>query len=369
MKSLSALIALVFILSGFSTLSVCRADDGGPPTSQAAAPIVTGPYCGLLSVYAAMKYEGMDVKFPGFVKSEYVGDSEGSTLAELEKCATDFGAHAVPISGIDWKFLETVGHPVVLHVKSAIRSSRADHYILFMRCVDGQARIIDAPGPAETISGEELMLRADGLGLVVSKEPINSNSVLHRSRVFVGGMGILIFFLSLVIGAVALSASGGGLRRWNTKVSYAVYVRRAIYQSGMMVLLSIGTGFVIQSVSRGKSLARFDAAQSANVPLVSLDEVTQRVHDHVGLIVDARHLEDFDLGHIQGSINIPTDMPEGQRRHLLAAISYETPIVVYCQSSGCPYSDAVAGLLETDGFQNVSVFRGGWLEWSSKTSK
>ena len=345
------------------------ADVDAPPP----VPAVTAPYCGLLCLYAALKYEGAEVHFPSFVKPEYVGSSQGSTLAELRRCASDVGGYAVPVSGANWEFLQGVQHPVLLHVKSTLRSPQADHFVLFLRCEGGKARIMDIPGPAEPMTQEELSERADGLGLVVSKDRIDEASVFKGSWLSIGRLGGLIFGGSLFLGVAAtrrrranMLASDGEKRP-----SAGAYFGRAAYQAGMMIVLSVGIGFVFQSTIRGSAaplLLRSRENSGRTLPLIPLKELHDRISQRLGIIVDARHIEDFQSGHIEGAINIPIDMPEGERRRILASSAPDTPIVVYCQSSGCPYSDAVGALLETDGYRSISIFRGGWVEWSTQAT-
>ncbi len=38
---------------------------------------------------------------------------------------------------------------------------------------------------------------------------------------------------------------------------------------------------------------------------------------------------------------------------------------VYCQSADCPFAERVAVRLTTDGFSNISIFRGGWNKWAA----
>jgi rhodanese-related sulfurtransferase len=49
----------------------------------------------------------------------------------------------------------------------------------------------------------------------------------------------------------------------------------------------------------------------------------------------------------------------------LHGIDKTQKIVLYCQSSGCGFSDEVAAFLKFNGYRNVSIFRGGYREWSN----
>jgi rhodanese-related sulfurtransferase len=54
------------------------------------------------------------------------------------------------------------------------------------------------------------------------------------------------------------------------------------------------------------------------------------------------------------------------RQQLLNGIEKNKRIVVFCQSSGCGYSDEVAQFLKFNGYSNVVLYRGGYREWSRK---
>lgn len=332
---------------------------GAAPQSTAPAPTITAPYCGILSLYAAMKYEGVNATFASFVSPTYVGSSQGSSLAELQACATNMHCYAVPVAGIDEGFLKSSRHPVILHVKSTYRSAEADHYVVILRSDGDQFRVLDPPGPVETLSASELLLRSDGLGLVISKDPISSGSVLLARRLIVGILAAALFLGCLLWATFQtdeIRSNGGN----------AVYAKRAASQAGIIILFSCATGFIAKSVTHASASPAWASSAGRDFALISFEQLKDRLNQHRGIIIDARHTEDFDAGHIEGAINIPVDMSEGERRRVLASVSKETPVAIYCQSSGCPYSGEVAAMLETDGYQSLSIFRGGWLEWSAK---
>lgn len=53
----------------------------------------------------------------------------------------------------------------------------------------------------------------------------------------------------------------------------------------------------------------------------------------------------------------------------MADVAKDARIVVYCQSAGCKFAEKVAIKLVSDGFSNVSLFKGSWKKWATKADK
>lgn len=87
-------------------------------------------------------------------------------------------------------------------------------------------------------------------------------------------------------------------------------------------------------------------------------------------VVDARPEIFYKFGHIPGAISLPRDnfraSFDGVEKQLNEQRSGQ--IVVYCSGEICEDSKLVAIALMDLGFENVSVYEGGWDEWSSVES-
>jgi rhodanese-related sulfurtransferase len=59
---------------------------------------------------------------------------------------------------------------------------------------------------------------------------------------------------------------------------------------------------------------------------------------------------------------VSSTLPE--RQEALQGVSSSFPIIVYCQSAGCRYADEVAAFLKFNGYPDISIYRGGYREWS-----
>ena len=80
------------------------------------------------------------------------------------------------------------------------------------------------------------------------------------------------------------------------------------------------------------------------------------------VFVDAREPEYFDDGHIMGAWNIPFFFELTFKLDSLQG--KQSPVVVYCSGEECGSSEDLAYELQAEGFTNLYVFKGGWIEWS-----
>ena len=80
--------------------------------------------------------------------------------------------------------------------------------------------------------------------------------------------------------------------------------------------------------------------------------------------VDARDEADFMAGRITGSINIPFDDFDNHVQKL-DLLSKEKPMVIYCAGTDCDLSILLGNLLFEQGYKQVYIFFGGWIEWQN----
>ncbi len=110
--------------------------------------------------------------------------------------------------------------------------------------------------------------------------------------------------------------------------------------------------------------APFKIAPAATVGLA---EFRSAVDSKGAIILDARPSVFFEQGHVPGALNLARDNFAQDYRRLSAVLKAvgDKPIIVYCSGGECHDSRLVANALLTLGFSNVSVFTGGWEDWSS----
>ena len=330
-----------------------------------------GSYCGIYCLYSVMKLSDVDVEPKELVKPEYIGSPRGSSLAELKKAAEDYGLYAVPVAKLTTRELRQSHYPIILHVKSAADRKEYDHYELFLETKNGQARLYDPPEPVRLVPFRELAPRWDGTGLIVSAEPIDLGVVFASAR------KRFIMYAAIAIAVILLLR--WGRRRWLP--STAIMSRRRLFslsaaQGVGLALLALLCGMVYHFVNEEGFLAHPNATSSiqqahlANfIPKLTERQIRKMLNNTDTVFIDARLVDDFKAGHLEGAINVPVDANDVQRREALAEIDKDTRIVVYCQSAGCKFAEKVAIELISDGFSNVSIFKGDWDKWTAKKDK
>lgn len=108
----------------------------------------------------------------------------------------------------------------------------------------------------------------------------------------------------------------------------------------------------------------FELPENLTEPLnVTIEIVNHlRINNKV-IIIDARDQEDFNLGRILGSINIPFDYYEDYEEQL-DDVDLEKILIIYCSGGECSLSiDLADYLMQERGFFNVLIYEGGWPEW------
>ena len=83
--------------------------------------------------------------------------------------------------------------------------------------------------------------------------------------------------------------------------------------------------------------------------------------------MDAREPAFFEEGHIPRSINLPRESIL-QAKTSLALADKSRPVIVYCSGEDCEDSKIVAKALLALGHAKVTVYAGGWEEWSASGS-
>ena len=99
---------------------------------------------------------------------------------------------------------------------------------------------------------------------------------------------------------------------------------------------------------------------------VDLSQFRNAVTNKSALILDARPAVFFARGHVPGALNLSRDDFSHDYRRLdrMLKAAQGEPIIVYCSGGECHDSRLVANALLSLGFSDVSVYTGGWEEWS-----
>ena len=350
-------------------VAAARADDGiSSYTLASLKERAQPPYCGLYCLYLIMKASNLDPNFADLVQPEYLDAPNGSTLSGLEKAAKDAGLHAMIVSGATCRLLRACPHLAILHVRGGETSRDYDHYVLSVGTHDGWVRICDPPEPVRLVPFGELATRWDGKALIVSDSPVYLAGLIWRERVRLFLMAGVAIFSLLLIHVVQRRAPWPEM--WlRSPVKAAV----SIVQLGALVVVSLILALVFHSVSDAgflvypRGLASTQRAHTADfIARIGVD-AAMRLQAEGATFVDARQKRDFEGGHVEAAVNIPVDANDTLRASRIKGIEMHAPIIVYCQSAFCKYADIIASKLCSDGFSDVSILYGGWLEWTGQT--
>lgn len=95
---------------------------------------------------------------------------------------------------------------------------------------------------------------------------------------------------------------------------------------------------------------------------VELIDVEQMLGQGV-YVLDARPPNLFEEGHIPGAISAPAEEARSVVPILEFNVPKDAPVVVYCRGIGCLESANLASCLVDQGYRDVKIFKGGFLDW------
>ena len=91
-------------------------------------------------------------------------------------------------------------------------------------------------------------------------------------------------------------------------------------------------------------------------------ELAKKLFEKNTLFVDARAEEFYNKGHIPNAIC--SDDFDVLVEKLENAIGLDDQFVVYCSDSDCGSSEDLSYELQSFGYNNILLFKGGWKEWT-----
>lgn len=99
---------------------------------------------------------------------------------------------------------------------------------------------------------------------------------------------------------------------------------------------------------------------------LSLEDFKIFMEKKGGLVVDARPEIFHRLGHVPGAIALPRDDFENYYRQNEGVLgrSKNQAIAIYCSGDSCEDSRLVETALKRLGYSRISIFEGGWNEWT-----
>jgi rhodanese-related sulfurtransferase len=146
----------------------------------------------------------------------------------------------------------------------------------------------------------------------------------------------------------------------------------------LIILIGSATGLVYNAISPGGIVLKgnwspkitsdslvvpYGYEEGVDPPAISLDYAMMKFQSRKTIFLDARYLEDFKAGRIKGAINLPYEEFEEYAPGILPMLPKDEEIIAYCDGTECETSLLLARELREMGYENLTVFFGGWQEW------
>ena len=155
---------------------------------------------------------------------------------------------------------------------------------------------------------------------------------------------------------------------------------RIVKQVCLLSLVSISCGFLVNYFSPAgiSFIGSWDtnkgviSANSKNDVVVHEREILEtdivkKIYDQGHTVfIDARPLEQYEQGHIHGSIALPVAQFDELVESLFEKYPPAQPMITYCSGRECRDSHELAQQLVDAGYENVRVFIDGYPAWEEK---
>ena len=363
----------ILLLSWFLFCTITLAEESpeaAPPLPDLKNIVVAGPYCGVYSLYACLNVFGIQSPMEELLTAEYVGSHRGSTSNELIAAAEKYGIHGKSYGNMTWRQLFDTKEPMILHFRGGNHTD-FNHWVAFLGAEGKHVRIIDTPHEMAYLSIAELLAHWDGTAIVLSKNEIRDDIVwkswldyLPIALCLLGG--VFVFRTFAHSGKIEPSVAPTRFLALKKLFIQTISIVGVIGFMAVLLHSLSDTGFLKNPVAIAEVTRRYYAV---DVPEISVSEMKQIVERSDVVIFDTRYRRDFNRGAIPHAVNLPIDSSLAERKDALRGVDKSTKIVLYCQSSGCGFADEIASFLKFNGYRNVSLFRGGYREWSAEKPK
>ncbi len=140
-----------------------------------------------------------------------------------------------------------------------------------------------------------------------------------------------------------------------------------IYQSKQQRLDHAVSGLAAKEPSVPSEMNSASASSYETVPeSLTLEQFHSYVSGKKVLILDARPELFHRIGHVPGAIALPRDDFENYYKKNQTVLERDKtqPLIIYCSGTSCEDSGLTAATLKKLGYTHVSIFHGGWDEWT-----
>jgi rhodanese-related sulfurtransferase len=320
-----------------------------------------GPMCGLNALWAGARTIGIVplVKIEDVIQADFIS-AEGSSSEQLYRAAQRFGCIATPFSGFSLDDLRNLNQPAILHVTSSGPGTPFRHWSLFLG-IDSEGRFIvqDPPYSEIAYSSGELNSNWDGNVLLISNKPTGIFERVLANGFFVRKSFPVLFCCIFIVVLDSLIRQPIGIGR-----RLCLIIMCGLLLSFLRNLSD--DGFLKKSEFLIAKSA-INSIEPINAPEIAIESFLPNENKY--LVFDTRLADSYHRGTIPGAVNVPVTTPQSLLLRLTREIPKESPIVLFCQSKGCHFSDLIARRLAAIGFQNLHIYREGYAVYAQQTSR
>lgn len=145
-------------------------------------------------------------------------------------------------------------------------------------------------------------------------------------------------------------------------------MRRTILQMVALVAIGAAVGLTYNAVSPGGIPVKGGKTEmwgEKGVRMMKLDEVQYYLQQPGTILVDARSIYEYKLGHIPGAVNLPADNFDPVFPKVALQLKGAKLVIVYCSGGSCGTSEEVAKKLMEKGLtgDRLAIFSDGLPGW------
>ncbi|MCX5768812.1 MAG: rhodanese-like domain-containing protein [Candidatus Hydrogenedentes bacterium] len=324
--------------------------------------------CGLYCLYSIAQYYGQPASLSDLLFLRLKNSEENmqrtSTVFQLAEAARGLGFHVLPLQNLSARTVLHSKSPIILSVRHSVEQPSLDHYWVSLPRKGMESLIMDASTGTVILGSELNRGRWNGIGLVVSRIPVERLQFYPRNLLLIIG-----FCIVALVGRAALSRRERateipGHRSWSQMAAGLGVLIAGAFIGGIGYHCLIGQGSLINDAEMVEAVQLRNI--QAIIPTVTDTQVLAAAADDSALFVDARLINDYNQGHLPGALSLSVEISDEERVKKLAGYSKDKPIIVYGQSSSCPYAFDAAKSLWRKGYRNLAYYQGGWFDWQGK---
>jgi rhodanese-related sulfurtransferase len=145
---------------------------------------------------------------------------------------------------------------------------------------------------------------------------------------------------------------------------------RAAWHVPALVILSVAAALAVNALRADRLPLAGDFSVTARMTTatgerldITLEEAQKLFFTHAAVFIDARSVEDYAKGRIQGALSLPWHDVDLNFIGVTQNLDVEAQIVTYCDGETCELSHDLALFLREAGFLKTRVLVNGWTLW------